>query len=102
MHIYAHKDKTAEELQTMLSSGADPSICLDTNMILKKTHKYYTQVQGQLFVAKAMKCYFVFWVNDGLFLVQEIERDEVFIQAMMPKLSSFVEQCLIPALICPH
>ena len=99
---YTHRDKTLEELQAVVSNGADPSMCLDADMTLKKSHRYYTQVQGQLFVAKAMKCYFVFWVNDGLLVVDEVQRDDAFIQAMVPRLQKFVKQCLIPALICPH
>ena len=45
---YAHRDKTAEELQALVSSGVDPSMCLDTDMTLKRSHKYYTHVQSSM------------------------------------------------------
>jgi len=35
------------------------------NLILKKNHSYYFQVQGQLHITKRRLCYFVIWTPKG-------------------------------------
>jgi len=35
------------------------------NLILKKNHQYYFQVQGQLHITKINVCYFVVWTPKG-------------------------------------
>jgi len=59
---------------------------------LVKSHKYYTQVQGQLAICNREFCDFVVWTPQKTF-VQRIYKDYAFIDRMLSKLTTFyVEQ----------
>jgi len=47
----------------------------DDKITLKKDHKYWHQIQGQLFLTNRMFCYFVVWTSKD-FLSITIKRDE--------------------------
>ena len=51
---------------------------LDLDKSLKRNHKYFYQIQFQLFVCDFQKCDFIVWTPNWLHVL-EIERDEVFI-----------------------
>ncbi|KAJ8974527.1 hypothetical protein NQ317_004592 [Molorchus minor] len=67
---------------------------------LKKTHNYYYQVQGQLAITKANKCYFIIYSGDqnNLF-VEEIPRNDLFWQNILAKLTQFYVNCIAPQII---
>lgn len=98
---YKHSSKKADAILDLVAKSLDSALCVDKDMVLKKVHPYYYQIQGQLFITKAVKCYFVLYFNDEMCIIQNVFRDEPFIQAMIPKLLKFVDQCLVPALMCP-
>ncbi|KAJ8950768.1 hypothetical protein NQ318_011261 [Aromia moschata] len=54
-------------------------------LTLKRTDKYYYQVQGQLFVTGRKVCYFVVWTPLGL-VYEKILRDDECWSKMFPKL----------------
>ena len=67
-------------------------------------HEYYYQVQGQLNVCGFQKCYFMAATdsNSPLF-VEEIQRHENFWKAkMVPKLTRFYMECLLPEIADPR
>lgn len=35
------------------------------NLVLKKNHNYFFQIQGQLHITKKLYCYFVIWTPKG-------------------------------------
>ena len=59
---------------------------------LKKTHRYFYQIMGQLILAQADKCYFVIFTLKDIH-VEEIYADSEFFQSsMLPKLRDFYEK----------
>lgn len=50
---------------------------IDGHMLLKKSHNYYYQVQGQLATTQLPWCDFVVWTPHGT-TIQRIERDVNF------------------------
>ena len=76
----------------------DPTYCLNSNG-LKKSHKYYCQIQTQMLVTESHKCHFVVWTPVD-FVIVEIPRDELYINNILIKVKQFVKMHLIPELIC--
>ncbi|KAJ8914123.1 hypothetical protein NQ315_016199 [Exocentrus adspersus] len=79
-------------------------ICLEAKngvVKLKRTHRYYYQIQGQLNIVRKQKCYFIVYVNDTVPLfIEIIEKDEVFWnENMLPSLSTFYRTCIAPEMI---
>lgn len=70
---------------------------------LKKVHRYYYQVQGQLAVTGRKYCLFAVFTNENENLyIEKIRRDDQFIAAMMPKLHTFFNVCLLPEIVDPR
>lgn len=65
---------------------------------LKRTDKYYFQLQGQLFVSGKHDCYFIVWTKFGL-LYEKITRDVEFWNEMFPKLKTFYFESLLPVIL---
>jgi hypothetical protein len=42
----------------------------DEELILKKNHAYFYQIQGQLHITKRKVCYFVIWTPLGIYVEQ--------------------------------
>lgn len=49
---------------------------VDGNLKLKTTHKYYTQIQGQMKAYNMSKCFFVVWSPIGLPFIDVVDLDE--------------------------
>jgi hypothetical protein len=62
---------------------------------LKKTHNYYYQIQGCMATLNVSWCYFVVFTNVDLF-VERIYFDNDFWQKIVPELSSFYSEYLLP------
>ena len=63
-----------------------------------KDHKYYAQVQYQLFVCNFEKCDFVVWTPMWLHIT-EIERDVQFMTNVLGTLQKFYIQNILPELL---
>ena len=60
-----------------------------SRLLLKRNHKYFYQVMGQLMLSRKKKCYFVVFTFKDLF-IEEIALDEkFFLSNMLPKLKHF-------------
>ncbi|CAG9762672.1 unnamed protein product [Ceutorhynchus assimilis] len=69
---------------------------------VKQNHNYFYQIQGQLHITKRKYCNFLVWTPLG-FLVQKIERDDLFWEEKMePLLKQFYFKCLLPEIIDPR
>ncbi len=73
-----------------------PSSCLtkdlDGKVILKRNHRYYYQVQQQIFTTELQFCYFVvfgFAASQTSFLQERITPDQEHCDRVSPKLSQF-------------
>ena len=68
---------------------------------LMKTHKYFTQVQGQLSVCNREFCDFVVWTPQKT-TIQRIYQDYSFIEKLLKKLTSFFVDYMLPELLTHH
>ena len=75
-----------------------PDFCLrygeEKQILLKKPHIYWHQVQGQLFLTKRSKCYFVVWTTKDCAVV-EIARDSSW-APNLKRLRDFYFENLLP------
>ena len=69
---YTHRDLTIEEAIKTSNFYLEKK---DGEIVLKRDHVYWHQVQGHLFLTKRKKCYFVVWTLKD-FVVLEIQRDD--------------------------
>jgi hypothetical protein len=91
---------------TLKEAARKKMICLEfapdnDNLQLKRNHKYYYQVQGQLNISNRKSCYFVVYVEEkqNLF-VEKINKDEhLWINTMLPKLKEFYLENVLPEII---
>jgi len=95
------KDKTIKEAaQGNLVSGFflrwDP---VENRLLLKREHKYYYQIQGQLNIIDKETCFLIAFVDENDLEIVEVQRDIEFWKKMLPKLDHFWEHCLLPELI---
>lgn len=72
-----------------------------SKFILNKKHCWYYQIQGQLQVSNRTQCLFGVWTSSDYHLkVECVERDDNFwTEKMLPKLTKFYNDCLLPELI---
>ena len=70
----------------------------DENPQLPKTHKYYFQVQAQMYVTDRKFCDFVVWSRHD-FVCIRIPRDETFIQQKLIKVLDFYREFILPEII---
>ncbi|XP_045775315.1 uncharacterized protein LOC123874151 [Maniola jurtina] len=95
----------ARNSQDMFSAAKDRKnfpLYIDSTMRLQmnKKHYFYYQIQGQLRVTKMNKCYFVGHISPTYDItILEIERDEVFIGNMIPKLVNLFKNCVLPEVV---
>lgn len=69
---------------------------LDDELQLKRNHKYYDQIQGQMFISKRSCCYFVVYTFiDFKVLTVKLDR-EYCTESLLPKLSLFYDKHFLP------
>ena len=73
----------------------------DGKLILKESHIYYAQVQGQMALGERPWCDFVVYTMKGI-SVQRIPFDPAYWRnKLLPKLNSFYNNCVAPELVSP-
>lgn len=78
----------------------DNEFYLDVSGQLKPIHRYYTQVQLQMYVYNVTVCDFVVYFESAHKTnVETIERNEDFISSMLPKLDTFWQRHILPELL---
>ncbi|KAJ8011118.1 hypothetical protein DPEC_G00054870 [Dallia pectoralis] len=78
--------------------GNDALFCLDTCMRLKKTHRYYHQIQLHMFVCDVQYCDFVVWTRYEV-IMRRITRDEELLRKALPKAKAFFLFSVLPELL---
>ena len=82
---------TAKDVTPTIAAQTKSSFCCqihNNQLILKKSHDYYYQVQGQLAITRAKWCDFCVYTPHG-FSVERITLDASFWQSTVTKLDSF-------------
>lgn len=73
-----------------------------TALELKKNHKWFYQIQGQLNICQKDYCVFAVWTRKGL-KHEIIKRDaHIWTNIMLPKLEQFFFNCYVPELVDPR
>ena len=68
---------------------------------LKHSHAHYSQIQGQMAIGNRPWCDFVVYTSKGL-NVERVCFDDFFLNSMLlPKLSSFFDNCVAPEIVSP-
>ena len=84
------------------NSHPDALCCINTSFLnsqgLVCTHKYYTQVQGQLLLCEKQFCDFVVWTTKGLIL-KRVYIDVHFTEKLSKKLTYFYVEKLLPEIL---
>lgn len=70
-------------------------------IILKRTHQYMYQVQGQLHITRRDVCFFVIWTPKGI-NIQTIYKDDQFWHDMEHKLDTFYMEHMLPIILKEH
>ncbi|XP_076289824.1 uncharacterized protein LOC143213653 [Lasioglossum baleicum] len=73
-----------------------------TGTALRKTHRYFYQVQGQLHITGRKYCIFCVWTRKGIKSIRVDRDDEFWKLQMEPKLSRFYLNCMLPELVDPR
>ena len=68
---------------------------------LSKTHSFYTQIQGQMFVYGTDCCDFVLCTKHTM-LIERVPRNDNFIAHMTEKLESFYDNVYLPESVYPQ
>ena len=88
---FSVRDGTPDDLV-----GRKGSFLNDAGLI--HSHKYYTQVQGELEICRKTFCDFVVWTPNGLF-TQRIYKDQRYVEKIVKKLTSFYVESVLPELM---
>ena len=72
---------------------------VDGNLRLKRSHKYYAQVQGQMWVCGVQQCYFIVWTQFNKPLYEKILFDHAHCDSLVNKLTIFYKTYVLPCLL---
>ena len=65
------------------------------HLSLKRSHKYFDQVQGQLFICKRRLCHFVVYTKVSCKVIRILYDEEYCKESLFPKLKSFYDKHFI-------
>ena len=85
-----------------LQLAENPKCCLelhDAMPRLKRSHKYYYQVQGELAIMHVPWCDFVVWTTAGIFVERITPDRDLWNTAMLPKLTAFYMEHVVPEIL---
>ena len=66
---------------------------------MKKSHRYYSQIQGQLAISGCNKAYFVVWTTVGEPFVEIIQYDKKYWQTVFTNIQLFFKTFMVPVLL---
>jgi hypothetical protein len=97
---YKHKNVTRQD------ACRDPTFCCtlsDTThqIVLKKTHLYYAQVQGQMAIGNRPWCDFVLYTTKGVDIQRVPFHEGYWTATLLPKLTTFYDNCVAPEIVSP-
>ena len=76
----------------------DKDFCLDSSLHLKHKHKYYTQIQLQMFLTKCQYCDFVVYTKQSMVIVR-VPIDIDFCKHLVTKCEQFIKDYVIVELV---
>ena len=94
---YSIRDRTPKQAANKAKFYLEPT---ENGLQLSRSHQYYYQIQGQLAISQRWYCDFICWTPQG-FHVERIERAEHVFDEMLPKLTNFFVQVILPEILQP-
>lgn len=94
---YKHRNQTVQQ-----AAKNDQDFCLHASLHLKTNHRYYTQVQMQMYITNCQYCDFVVYTKcqpAASMIIVRITIDKDFCQKLINKCDSFVKNSVIPELV---
>ena len=78
--------------------------CKEGKMNLRRTHKYFYQIQGQMNIMNQKWCYFIVRrTNPYDIFIERVDRDKFLWETQMfPKLEAFSQTHILPELAVPR
>ena len=78
----------------------DPTFCCTysstaQHVVLKRSHPYFAQVQGQMAIGNRPWCDFVIYTTKGVD-IHRVQFDEDYWKTRLPKLTAFYDNCVAP------
>lgn len=77
---------------------SDSRFCLDSDRQLKRSHRYYSQIQLQMYVTRSTYCDFYVFLEHDSELVR-ISYDTSFVNGLLAKCSDFFLSSVLPELL---
>ena len=90
-------DEAIDKIKGFCMARMDPSVAECDQIVLKKSHHYYYQVQVQLHVGRLNTCFFVVWTFKDTKYIR-VTKDDIFLKTVIPKLKKYYFEELLPAL----
>ncbi|CAB4002399.1 uncharacterized transposon-derived [Paramuricea clavata] len=95
---FSHREKTVEKYVQQPDSCLENSLSTDTKYRLKPGHKYYTQVQHQLFITGSSSADFVVYLPKESCTVS-VTKETSYSEVSVPLLVDFFQHHLLPELL---
>jgi hypothetical protein len=73
---------------------------VEGELVLKRSHKYYSQVQGQMWTCGVQQCYFIVWTQVNKPLYEKIYFDQIYFETLVNNLTIFYKTYVLPYLLC--
>lgn len=91
---YKHRDVNVHNIPQI-----DSNFCLQGDKLeLKKSHRYYSQIQFQMYVTRKTFCDFVIYTDKDIFY-QVIYYDPQFVNEMIEKCTAFAFKHVVPEIL---
>lgn len=91
---FKHKD-----VSPLTAADIDNEFCLNADGYLKENHKYYTQIQIQMYANKLSCADFVVYTNKDIVINERIPFNEKYIEAVVGMCEKFFFSFLLPEII---
>ncbi|XP_069108751.1 uncharacterized protein [Argopecten irradians] len=94
---WKHRNRTVPDAAQM-----DKDFCLDKSLKLKPNHRYYTQIQMQMFVTKCSYTDFVVFTKcqpEASMVIIRVLIDKSFTEKLVEKCETFVKSYVLPELV---
>ena len=100
---FSHRNVTPEEacLDRQFFCTMQENADRTQQMVLKRDHLYFAQIQGQMAVGERPWCDFVIYTTQGLTVERVLFDSDYWENTLLPKLVSFYDNCVAPEIVSP-
>lgn len=98
---YKYQDLTPSE------AALKPDFMLQKDIVsgklmLKQSHTYYCQIQGQMGIGNRPWCDFIVYTKKGIHIERIAYDNEFWSNQLLPELCTFYDMCVGPEIVCPQ